>query len=75
LADSVVEVQMIAMMLVMVACLAAWAHVVHMLDGARERLALAMVGDVRQGGGWMPSSSPLERRASASGSGRAFNRA
>jgi hypothetical protein len=38
-------------------------------------IALAMVGDVRQGGGWMPSSSPLERRASANGSGRAFNRA
>ncbi len=66
---------MIAMLLVLIACLVAWAHVVHMLDSARERLALALVGDVRQGGGWMPSSPPLERRASAASSGRAFSRA
>jgi hypothetical protein len=61
---------MIGAMLMLLACLAAWAHVLRMLDGARGKMSEALVGDVRQGGGWMPSSPPLDRRGSA----RAFTR-
>lgn len=62
---------MIGAMLMLLACLVAWAHVLRMLDGARGALGEALVGEVRQGGGWMPSSSALDRR----GSLRAFTRA
>lgn len=58
-------------MVMLLACLVAWAHVLRMLDGARGQLGEALLGDVRQGGGWMPSSPVPERRGSA----RAFSRA
>ncbi len=60
------------MLLILVACLVAWAHVLHLLERSRERLGEAMLGDVRQGGGWMPSS---DRRVSVAASGRSFIRA
>jgi hypothetical protein len=56
---------MIAMVLMLVACLAAWAHVVRMLDDARDRLEGALTGDLAQAGGWMPSVAPAERRAAS----------
>ena len=63
---------MIAMLLMLVGCLAAWAHVLRMLEGASERLGSALQGEIRQGGGWMPSAAVPVRRAAAS---RAFTRA
>jgi hypothetical protein len=62
---------MIAMLLMLVACLAAWAHVVRMLDDARDRLEGALTGDLSQAGGWMPSEAPVARRAAS----RPFTRA
>lgn len=56
---------MIAMVLMLVACLAAWAHVVRMLDDARDRLEGALTGDLAQAGGWMPSAVLPERRAAS----------
>jgi hypothetical protein len=56
---------MFAMLLMLVACLAAWAHVVRMLDEARYRLEGALTGDLSQAGGWMPSAAPAERRAAS----------
>jgi hypothetical protein len=63
---------MIAMVMILLACLAAWAHVLHMLDKASDQLADALNGDLRQAGGWMPSPLLADGRAAAS---RAFNRA
>lgn len=57
---------MIAMLLILMACLAAWAHVLHMLDSASGRLADALNGDLSQAGGWRPLSSPDGRRAAMS---------
>ena len=54
---------MIATLLMLVACLAAWAHVMRMLDEARDRLEGALAGDLTQAGGWMPSAAPVARRA------------
>jgi hypothetical protein len=53
---------MIATLLMLVACLAAWAHVMRMLDDARDRLEAALAGDLSQAGGWMPSVAPAARR-------------
>ena len=59
-------------MLMLVACLSAWALVALMLGDAGVQLRSALRGDVRQG--WMPV--PVERRAVPSrSSSRAFIRA
>ncbi len=63
---------MTAILVMLLACLAAWAHVIRMLDAARDRLGDALTGDPRQARGWMPSPAPLPRRAAAT---RAFTRA
>lgn len=64
---------MIAMLLMLVACLAAWAHVLRMLDNARDRLEGALTGDLAQAGGWMPSPAP--RPAAPRAASRTFTRA
>jgi hypothetical protein len=56
---------MTAMLLILVGCLAAWAHVLGMLERASDRLAGALAGDLSQTGGWMPSSALVDRRGAA----------
>jgi hypothetical protein len=62
------------MMLMLLACVAAWALVGLMLGDARLALADALRGHPVQGGGWMPSSALLARSAPARPP-RAFTRA
>lgn len=54
---------MLAMLVMLVACLAAWAHVLGMLERSSARLAGALSGDLSQAGGWMPASGSLGRDA------------
>lgn len=49
---------MMTMLLMLMACLAAWALVGLMLGDARDVLRAALDGRA-QGGGWMPSALPL----------------
>lgn len=57
---------MMTMLLMLMACLAAWALVGLMLGDARDELRAALDGRA-QGGGWMPSALPLATtRVSAS---------
>ncbi len=50
------------MMLMLLACSAAWALVVVMLGDARPVLINALRGQPVQGGGWMPSAVPVARK-------------
>ena len=64
------------MMLMLLACLAAWSLVVLMLGDARHALIGAMRGLPVQGGGWMPSPEAAARKsASRPAASRAFSRA
>jgi hypothetical protein len=56
---------MLTMLMILVACLAAWAHVLSMLERASDRLAGALTGDLDQAGGWLPSSTAGGRRVAA----------
>lgn len=49
------------MMLMLTACMAAWALVALMLGDARAMLLAALSGRPVQGGGWMPSAAPAPR--------------
>jgi len=62
-------------MLLMLACLAAWALVALMLGDARDTLRAAIDGR-DQAGGWMPSSLPLAavRASPAAASSRMVRR-
>jgi hypothetical protein len=59
------------MLLMLMACMAAWALVALMLGDARLALIDALRGQPVQGGGWMPSSRAIVRVAPS----RAFTRA
>lgn len=61
------------MMLMLLACAAAWALVALMLGQARFDLIDALRGQPVQGGGWMPSTARLP--AARAMPSRAFNRA
>ena len=69
------------MLLMMLACVAAWALVGLMLGDARLVLIDALRGQPVQGGGWMPASallvrsSPLLTRSSIARPARALMRA
>lgn len=65
------EALMMIMLLMLLACLAAWMTVAHMLRAAGPALIDAMCGV--QGGGWMPSAGFAGRPTSRSAS-RAFTR-
>ena len=64
---------MITMLLMLLACAAAWALVGLMLGDARLVLIDALRGQPVQGGGWMPSAVPVS--VSRPVVVRAFNRA
>jgi hypothetical protein len=53
--------KMMTMLLMLLACVAAWALVGLMLSDARLALVDALRGQPVQGGGWMPSSALLVR--------------
>ena len=64
------------MMLMLLACMAAWALVALMLGDARLVLIDAMRGQPVQGGGWMPSSVAVARKSvPRPAASRAFSRA
>lgn len=50
------------MMLMLLACTAAWALVAVMLGDARPALIHALRGQPVQRGGWMPSPVPVTRK-------------
>lgn len=62
------------MLLMLLACVAAWALVALMLGDARLMLIEALRGQPVQGGGWMPSVSPARAMVRLAPS-RAFTRA
>lgn len=65
---------MMTMLLMLLACVAAWALVGLMLGDARLALVDALRGQPVQGGGWMPSSA-LSVRSSIVRPVRALTRA